>query len=131
MPSSRRSPWRRRTQTKQPPGNPVRFKAEALSRKAVELALAGGVTPLRICLDRLVPPRRDRPVTVELPAIERAADVVSASAALVKAVASGAITPSEAVQLARLVEVHVRAVETHDLHERLAALEADVSNGGR
>ena len=32
-------------------------EAEALSRKAVELALAGGVTPLRICLDRLVPPR--------------------------------------------------------------------------
>jgi transposase len=26
MPSSRRSPWRRRTQTKQPPGNPVRFR---------------------------------------------------------------------------------------------------------
>ena len=34
-------------------------------------------------------------------------------------------------KLARLVEVHVRAVETHNLHERLAALEADVGNGGR
>ena len=42
-------------------------------------------------MERLVPPRRDRPVTVELPRIETAADVVAASSALIEAAASGAI----------------------------------------
>jgi hypothetical protein len=105
-------------------------EAEALSRKAVELALAGDVTALRLCLDRLMPPRRDRPVTLDLPAISTAADVIGASAALVSAAAAGEVTPSEAAQLARLVEVHVRAIETHELHERIARLEADAANKG-
>jgi Family of unknown function (DUF5681) len=43
-------------------------EAEALSRKAVELALRGDVSALRLCLDRIVPPRKDRPVCFELPA---------------------------------------------------------------
>ena len=106
-------------------------EAEALSRKAVELALGGDVTALRLCLERLMPPRKDRPVTVELPAIETAADVVGASAALVKAAASGEVTPSEATQLARLLEVHVGAIEMHELQERIARLEADAAEKGQ
>ena len=105
-------------------------KVEAVVAKVVELALEGDVAALRLCLERLVPPCRDRPVTVELPRIENAADVVAASSALIEAVASGAITPSEGVQLARLMEVHVQALETHDLDERVAALEGNAGNGG-
>ena len=37
-------------------------EAEALTRKAVEMALAGDGTALRLCLDRIIPPRRERPV---------------------------------------------------------------------
>jgi hypothetical protein len=33
-------------------------EAEGLTRKAVELALAGDVTALRLCIERLVPPCR-------------------------------------------------------------------------
>src|SRR3954452_18590076 len=35
--------------------------AENLTRKAVEMALGGDTVALRLCLDRLAPPRRDRP----------------------------------------------------------------------
>src|SRR5687768_16932362 len=38
-------------------------EAEALTRKAVELAIAGDIAALRLCLDRVLPPRKDRPVT--------------------------------------------------------------------
>ena len=38
-------------------------EAEELTRKAVELALAGDVIALRLCLDRILSPRRERPVT--------------------------------------------------------------------
>jgi hypothetical protein len=39
-------------------------EAEALTRKAVEMALRGDTVALRLCLERLMPPRRDRPVAV-------------------------------------------------------------------
>jgi hypothetical protein len=68
-------------------------EAEKLTRKAIEMALAGDVTALRLCFERICPPRRDRPVAVELPKIERPADMVTATAALVEAAACGVVTP--------------------------------------
>src|SRR6516164_11739327 len=44
-------------------------EAEALTRKAVELALAGDASALRLCLERLMPPRKDRPISLPLPEI--------------------------------------------------------------
>ena len=40
--------------------------AVTISQKAVELAKAGDLTAIRIVLDRLVAPRRDRPVEIAL-----------------------------------------------------------------
>src|ERR1043166_2707029 len=37
-------------------------QAEALTQKAVALALAGDGPALRLCLDRIAPPRKDAPV---------------------------------------------------------------------
>ena len=73
-------------------------EAEALTRKAIELALAGDVTALRLCWDRIIPARKDRPVTFALPNLEHASDAVMASAAIVEAVANGDLTPSEAAE---------------------------------
>ena len=35
---------------------------ETLTRKAIDMALAGDTTALRLCLERLAPPRKDAPV---------------------------------------------------------------------
>ena len=35
-------------------------ESEALTRKAVELALAGDPTAMRLCIERLLPPSRER-----------------------------------------------------------------------
>lgn len=101
-------------------------EAEALTRKAVELAQAGDITALRLCMDRLAPVRRDRPVTFDLPKIETADDLPKATQAIMEAVAGGELTPSEAAELGKLVDAHAKAIEVTDLHRRLAALE-----GGR
>ena len=98
-------------------------EAETITRKAIELAKEGDTVALRLCLDRLSPARKDRPVAFALPAIESTADVVKASAALLQAVASGELTPSEAAELGKLVEAHVRAIELTDVQARLEALE--------
>ena len=50
---------------------PLDGEVERLTRKAVEMALAGDTTALRLCLDRIAPVRRDRPVTFDLPELRR------------------------------------------------------------
>lgn len=109
-------------------------EAEALTRKAIEMALEGDTVALRMCMDRLMPVRKDRPITFTLPEIETAADLTKATKALMQGVADGEITPSEAAELSKLVDAHVKAVEVQDVATRLATLEADrerASAGGK
>ena len=73
-----------------------------MTRKAVELAPAGDVTALR--------PRKDRDVSLDLPAVAKADDAAQALSAVLAAVADGTITPSEAVALAGLIEAQRRAI---------------------
>jgi hypothetical protein len=99
-------------------------EAETITRKAIELAKAGDMSALRLCLDRIAPPRRDRPVSFDLPKINCAADAAQASAALVAAAASGDLTPSEAAELGKLVDSYVHALAASDFEVRLAQLES-------
>lgn len=99
-------------------------EAEALTRKAIELAKAGDLTALRLCLDRLAPVRKDRPISFDLPPINDAADAVKASAAVLAAVAGGDLTPSEAAELGKLIESYVKALEATEFEKRLRKLEA-------
>ncbi|MFI5020862.1 MAG: DUF5681 domain-containing protein [Alphaproteobacteria bacterium] len=98
-------------------------EAPALVRKAIEMALAGDTTALRLCLERIIAPRRDRPVRFTLPALDSANDAARAMAAITSAVARGDLTPSEAGELSRLVEAFVTALEAVDFEQRLQALE--------
>ena len=103
-------------------------EADAITRKAIELAKEGDMAAIRICLDRLCPPRRDRHVSFSIPVIGSAADAAKASSAILTAVADGELTPSEASELGKLVESYVKALEATEFEERLKRLE---SNGGR
>jgi hypothetical protein len=98
-------------------------EAEALTRKAIELALGGDMTALRLCLDRILPARKDRPVVFELSAIESAADAKMASAALLAAVAVGSLTPSEAAEVGKLIDAYLKAIEVTEVLARLEKLE--------
>ncbi len=53
-------------------------EAEALTRRAVELALVGDPTALRLCIERILPRCRERTVKFVLPPIESAADIAPA-----------------------------------------------------
>ena len=99
-------------------------EAAALTRRCVELALAGEPTALKLCVERILAPRRERAVRFTLPPIASAADLAPAMGALAAAVAEGALTPGEGEALARIVAVLVRAVETSDFERRLQWLEA-------
>src|SRR5829696_7562961 len=86
-------------------------EAETITRKAVELAKSGDTVALRLCLDRLAPPRRDRPVPFALPKLDTAEDAKAAAGAILQAVADGDLTPSEAGELSKLLESYTRVIE--------------------
>ena len=96
----------------------------ALTQKAIDLALAGDGPALRLCLDRIAPPRKDSPLSFALPPIKSAADTVAASASLLAAVAGGEVTPDEAGRVMALLTAHRSLVETGDHEKRIEALEA-------
>ena len=103
-------------------------ESEALTRRAIDAALGGDMTALRLCLERIVPPAKDRPVSITLPAVNTAADLPLVTAALLSAAASGKIGATEAATLAKLVEVHRGALEIADITTRITKLESEAAN---
>lgn len=98
-------------------------QAQALTQKAIDLALTGDMVALRLCLDRILPPRKDRPVTFTLPAINSAQDAAATVSAVLAAVATGELTPADAGEISKLIETYVKAFEMAELAERLDRLE--------
>ena len=100
-------------------------RAEALTQRAVDLALAGDTTALRLCLERVAPPRKDNPVQFKLPQMTTARDAAQAAGAVLEAVSGGDLTPTEGAQVMSLVDSYRRTLEVTELEARVAALEAD------
>ncbi|MDP2296699.1 MAG: DUF5681 domain-containing protein [Pseudolabrys sp.] len=98
-------------------------EAEVLTRKAIELAKGGDIAALRLCFDRILSPRKDRPVSFALPAISSPKEAAATISAVLAAVAAGDISPAEGSEVGKLVDTYVKAVEAADLVERLERLE--------
>jgi hypothetical protein len=102
-------------------------QAEALLRSVVTRALEGDATAMRLCVERILAPRRERPMELDLPPIQGAADISGAMAAVTTAATQGNLTPGEAATLGRLIETFLRAIEATDFEYRLRAVEASVA----
>ena len=102
-------------------------EAAAITRKAIELAKQGDLTALRLCLERIVPPRRERPVSFTLPEINSVDHAPKAMAAITTAVVDGELTPTEAAELSRVIEGYVKAIETTEIERWLRILEERAS----
>ncbi len=94
-------------------------EAERLTRKAIELALAGDITALRLCLERLIPPRKDRPIHLLLPPLENVQQICEAMAKVSAAIGEGGITPSEGEVISTILEKHKDVMVTADLERRM------------
>ena len=98
-------------------------QAKALTEHAIAQALNGDGAALRLCLERIAPPRKDAPVRFDLPEMETAADAAKAAGAILSACGSGELTPLEAASVMSLVEGYRKTLETSELENRIAALE--------
>lgn len=98
-------------------------EASAVTRKLVERALKGNSTAMKLYFERVVPPRRERAVRIAMPEVRDPGDINAAMAAVTRAVAAGEVSPSDAGELARMVETLLRTFQAGDFDRRLRAIE--------
>ena len=98
-------------------------EAVELVKKCVEMAIDGDSAAMRICMDRLVPPRKSRPINIDLPSVDTGEGVSQAQAVVVQAVGEGEITPDEGQVLSTILEARRKSIETADIEARLEKLE--------
>ena len=98
-------------------------EAQAITRKAIEMAKAGDGTAMRLVIERLIAPRRDREVPFALAKVQSPSDALGAAISVLEAVAAGKLTPSEAAELSKIIDSFVRVAEAADLAQRIRRLE--------
>jgi hypothetical protein len=81
---------------------------------------------LRLCLDRILPARKARGVTIKLPEVTSAEGVTTALAALIAAMGDGTLTPDEAAAVCSVIETQRRSLELTLLETRMQAIEAKI-----
>lgn len=97
--------------------------AEPLARKCVVMALQGDPKAMQLCMDRILPVRRDLPVKLGVLPVGTAADLSKASETVMNKVTAGQITPTQGKAFSELIEDRRRVIETQDIDQRLRALE--------
>ncbi|MWV11154.1 hypothetical protein F3I62_03505 [Pseudomonas sp. R-28-1W-6] len=87
-------------------------EGEKLTRKAIDLAMSGDTTALKICIDRIIPTRKGRP----LPKLERK-EGENPVETLLRAVLDGHVTPEEGRDVVSMVESAARVAATQILSD--------------
>ncbi len=100
--------------------------AAKLVQKVVDLALAGDVSALRICIDRIIPPIRENRLSIALPVVKDVAGCTAAQAKVLQAVTAGDLLPGEAESLSALIEHQRRGLESSDHEARMRAIEENL-----
>jgi hypothetical protein len=98
---------------------------KAILEKMVEAAKDGDLRAADLVLSRIWPARKGRPISLELPKIDTAADLVAGLGRVADAVAAGDITPDEGQAVSAVLETKRRAIETLELETRIKALEKE------
>lgn len=100
--------------------------------KLKRLALAGDMDAIRELLNRTLGKVRHLESSlagVRLPDITNPRDVTRAANAIFHGLSEGTLTADDGAKLASIVELARRSIETHELAERLSALEKEVNCG--
>ena len=98
--------------------------AEEITKAVIDAAKGGDLMAARLVIERLAPPLRERPITLNLPSTATAEGISAAQQAILQAVGVGDLLPGEGATLAGIVEIRRKALETQELESRITALEA-------
>jgi len=97
---------------------------EEIVRAVVDAAKAGDLTAARMVIDRLAPPAKERPISIDnFPSTDTVAGISQAQQLILNEVAIGNLTPGEGATLSGIAEARRKALESEELSERIAQLE--------
>ena len=100
-------------------------QSDALTQTAISKALEGDSIALRLCMDRIAPPMKDKPVVFPLPRMHGAMDASEAAGSVLSAVSDGTLTPIEGTRVMGLIDSYRRTLELTNIEQRLQSLESD------
>jgi hypothetical protein len=98
-------------------------RAQELVDDLVERAKNGEPAAMRLCMERILPVGRGRPLPIELPPVRSAEDAQAAAGVIMEALKEGAISAREAVDLLRVVEGLTRLTGAIDFIKKVARRE--------
>lgn len=99
---------------------------EALFKVAIDMALKGNESMLRLFLDRMLPAKpSDEPIQIDVPDrnISHTQAISYIGKEVLQAVTAGVITPDEATRVSALIGANARLMALVELDQRLNALE--------
>ncbi len=95
--------------------------AKVLVKKAVDLALEGDTTALRLCLERLIPPKKAKDDPVRIDGLS--GTLTEQATKVIQSMAEGDITPAETAAVIQAIAGHARITEIDELERRIVKLE--------
>ena len=98
-------------------------RAQELVDELVRRAKNGEPAAMRLCMERILPVGRGRPLPIELPAVRSTEDALAAADVIMDALKEGAISAREAVDLLRVVEGLTRLTGAIDFIKKVARRE--------
>jgi hypothetical protein len=96
---------------------------EEICNRVIEEAKAGNMQAVKMILDRILPPKKDSPIAIDIPEIKTSSDILQAINCISTAVGQGEISPSEGETLSKIIDIHSKALEIYDFEKRLKAIE--------
>ena len=106
--------------------------APHLVGKCIERALkSDDRSAMRICMDRILPARRDASIRVSLPRIRTAQDLEKAAEKVTQAIGRGRIAPAEGEKMMNIFEIQARIIEKRQYESRLEKLEDSMAAASR
>ena len=106
--------------------NLLQGSAEDVTNKAVELALAGDTTAIKIILDRITPPMKEQKIELSLPQIQTSSDLILLQAHIIQNVAEGKLTPTQGQIMTNMALKLRESFEVEKLESRIKELESHV-----
>src|SRR5438477_7668177 len=94
-------------------------EAENVFRKCLELAKKGHIGALRLCMERMFPVLKERPIELNFRPVHTAQELPGALEEIVAAVAEGRITPGEGEAITGILSSQARLLEHVDLDRRI------------
>jgi hypothetical protein len=96
---------------------------EGICRKAIEEAKRGNIQAIKLVLDRILPPKKEASIFIDLPTMKTSSDILEAIHRVAQAVSRGELSPTEGDCLTRIIERQAKVIEMNDFEERLKKLE--------